>query len=188
MTTLKQLRASTVPMNGWTSPPRRRHPTGFTIIELVVVIVIIGVLAATALPRFVDLTGDARRAALAATGGAFASGANLVHVKWIAAGAAGAVLDFIPISAASGSGALSVNANGWPADMRGTSLTLNSNFDCVDVWNAVLSTGAATVSEIPGSADYHAIYAASACTFELQADPSLNITYNSTTGTVAINN
>lgn len=51
---------------------RNRH-LGFTMIELIVVIVILGVLAATALPRFINLGGDAKAAALKGVTGAAAS-------------------------------------------------------------------------------------------------------------------
>lgn len=42
----------------------RARQTGFTMIELIVVIVILGVLAAVALPKFLDLSSDASAAAL----------------------------------------------------------------------------------------------------------------------------
>jgi MSHA pilin protein MshA len=55
----------------------QRTQQGFTLIELVVVIVILGILAATALPKFVDLSGDARTAAIAGVAGALSSSASI---------------------------------------------------------------------------------------------------------------
>ncbi|HET9112980.1 MAG TPA: type II secretion system protein [Burkholderiales bacterium] len=64
----------------------QRKTAGFTLIELVVVITIIGILAAIALPRFAALQGDARLAKMNGALGAVKSAAAMAHATLISRG------------------------------------------------------------------------------------------------------
>lgn len=58
-----------------------KQQNGFTIIELVVVIVILGILAAVAFPKFQDLSGDARQAVVNGAAAALKSAAVISFAK-----------------------------------------------------------------------------------------------------------
>ena len=88
---------------------------GFTLIEIIAVIVILGILSAVALPKFVNLGGEARIAKMQGAAGAVNSAAVLIHSKWLAKGSpAAGTIEF-------DGGSLAVATeivNGYPAASR----------------------------------------------------------------------
>ncbi|WP_318412916.1 type II secretion system protein [Photobacterium leiognathi] len=95
---------------------------GFTLIELVVVIVILGILAVTAAPKFMNLQNDARKASLEGLKGSIQGAAGIVYGKSAIEGkesTATAKVDDIDVAygyPVATSAALSAVVNGLEAD------------------------------------------------------------------------
>ena len=90
---------------------------GFTLIELVIVIVILGILAATAAPKFIDLTGDARAAVMEGVEGSVNSAADIAHAKALIEGKTGAAAPDQFITLGEGTSATQILLNhGWPTN------------------------------------------------------------------------
>lgn len=121
----------------------RGAQSGFTLIELIVVIVILGILAAVALPRFTNLSGDARVASLNAVRGSLASTAATARGAWLV-NPANVTFENIVVQ---------MDANGYP--LAGQTLFdaagLNANDYTLLLGGAAATAATATTPAIPAN-------------------------------------
>lgn len=145
----------------------KAYQRGFTLVELIVVIVILGILAATALPRFVNLGGDARAAQMAAIAASMEAAKQLVQAKWLATGSATATT--VPVPGAPGNDVLVITGVGAAVD--GMPDTAAGGME-----DAIQLPTTGTVTCTPGGATFTCVYTGYAgCT----------VTYTRATGAVS---
>lgn len=118
----------------------KTHQKGFTLVELIVVIVILGILAATALPRFVSLSGEARAAQMQGIAASMEAAKALVQGKWMAAGSA--TMATVAVPGAPGNDVAVITAAGATAGMP--SAAAGGMGDAIQVPTAVTCTPGAT--------------------------------------------
>lgn len=118
---------------------------GFTLVELSIVILLIGLLAVQAIPRLLNITEQAQIAALEGVAGGFVTGINIARAKWFVDGyQAGA--DTSPsnkISINLDGKVIYMNESGWPANTdtsSDASEDSQSATECVEVWVSVMQT------------------------------------------------
>lgn len=138
-----------------------RVSRGFTLLELVLVIVVLGILAVTALPRFINIQDDALKSSVSATAGSFASAVQLAHAGW-AVKVKGEPLALYNFSGM-GKQDLDINRHGWPVGTKedqggqgpdaifpggdSDQISVSSRDDCESLFGALLDTDLTAADE-----------------------------------------
>lgn len=141
-----------------------KKQAGFTLIELVIVIIILGILAVTAAPKFLNLQDDANKAAAQGVAAAVQSGAQLVYSRSaidgtekiesgasVAVGTSSATITWgYPTADKAGIGQVVTLDGGWAVDDSGVFSTDQAN-SCEVIYNAPAAEGASFSVALSGA-------------------------------------
>ena len=153
---------------------------GFTLIELVVVIAILAILSAFALPRFADMADEAHRSSVKGSGGAMAAAVTLARSQWLANGDSIAV-DNLP---GFGDETIDTSDDGWPTGTNNNDPAAMTAIECRNLWRKLLQTSAPSIGTGTGN-DYQASLNGTACRYTYLRDTENNyVEYNPTDGEV----
>ncbi len=161
--------------------------TGFTLVELVVVIVLLSILSAVAVPRYLDISDDAHKSVVKAVAGTLTSSVEMArNALFVIEG--GGPAEEVQVFPGGIDGRIDFNAQGWPSQQFHGPLesnpTLNNINDCLSVWSGLLGPSSVTASR-GADGDFQAEYNGNgACTYTYNDATRFKITYNSNNGTV----
>ena len=112
----------------------KQHPKGFTLIELVIVIIILGILAVAAISKFINLQGDARNSAMSGQFSAFKGAVSIYHAGWNVAGNTRAIEKL----AGFGEGNVASSPEGYPYSTSG--IATSTYEACSELWHGITTT------------------------------------------------
>lgn len=189
-------------------PTIKTRYSGFTLIELVIVIIILGILSTLALPKFINLQDDAYISQVKSTAGAFKSAINSARAVYMVRYGSGEAEDVkvyqtnAAIDAAhpyEQPGNLDFNQYGWPVQnymyRDSTRVQLDNVDDCISLWRTILTDhGPSITKNTKEDSEYVATYLGNGnqakdmreqlCKYHLAKRPDLYFTYNAKTGQV----
>ncbi|WP_425557249.1 type II secretion system protein [Corallincola platygyrae] len=177
--------------------------------ELVIVLIILGILAVTALSKFINLNDEATESTIRYTVKAFQTAVNLANQGWRTKNANSGLynLSSLPYSedpnyASRGTSGIDINSNGWPTGLwedilasapidtpedSGTygAINLDTVDDCAQVWIGLMDSTQTVARGSAQSGDYQVNYLGDQeCLYVYKNDPRYRFIYDADNGEV----
>ncbi len=158
---------------------------GFSLIELITVIIIAGIIAAIAIPKFFDLSGNAESAKLQTIANSFATGVSLVHSSWLSEGGDSSVNT---VTSESGQ-TIGVSDEGWPENTQDTGgdggFTVT---ECVNLFSGLIKNPPSIAATPNISKEFTASVGEDfiTCTFTMNNTSGRSFSYDLSNGAISV--